>query len=312
MTRNEGIGLGLASIGHVVLFALLSLAWLAPKTPPPPAKPIEVSLVDAIALEQHAPAAPEPPSQSAAPDHGPPAEAPPPAKPAEAAPEPAPPKPRPEAVPPPKPSLVPKTSLVPKSSLVPKPSSVPKKPVAEKVDKPDRSKAPPAKAVAPSTKAVAATRGEGMTAKATRPRATGSLLDDDFRKGLSQSPARSKASEAAPGAVMNAQAAANIGSAILRQVQPCANRQSIPGPGASRISVLIRLHLNRDGSMSSPPEIPEEAKGVDDENERYVDAVKRSAIATFTGCSPLRGLPAELYDVPQGWKVFRLRYKMPG
>jgi hypothetical protein len=40
--------------------------------------------------------------------------------------------------------------------------------------------------------------------------------------------------------------------------------------------------------------------------------VDRAAIATFTGCAPLRGLPPELYDVPRGWKVFILTYHMPG
>ncbi len=52
--------------------------------------------------------------------------------------------------------------------------------------------------------------------------------------------------------------------------------------------------------------------GVDGENERYVDRVDDLAIATFKGCSPLRGLPAELYDVPGGWSNFTLRYKLPG
>ncbi len=298
MTRNEGLGLGLAVIGHVVLFALLSLAWLAPKTPPVPSQPIEVSLVDAVALDQHAPAAPEPPSPSTAPEPGPPADAPPPAKAAEVAPDPAPPKPQPKAVPPPKPA--------------PMPAPAPKKPVAEKTDKPDRSKASPAKVAAPSTRAVAATKGNGSDARATKPKATGSLLDDDFRKGLTQAPSRAKPSEAAPGAVMNAQAAANIGSAIQRQIQPCANRQVIPGPGANRIVATVRLQINRDGSLAARPTIADDHGGVDDENRRYVDAVDRAAIATFMGCQPLRGLPPDLYDVPRGWKVFNLRYKMPG
>jgi hypothetical protein len=51
--------------------------------------------------------------------------------------------------------------------------------------------------------------------------------------------------------------------------------------------------------------------GIDDENERYVDRVEDLAVATFTGCSPLRGLPADLYDVKGGWSNFSLRYKLP-
>jgi hypothetical protein len=95
-------------------------------------------------------------------------------------------------------------------------------------------------------------------------------------------------------------------------VQPCADRQNNPGPGASRIVVTIRLQLNRDGTLNGRPVIAEAHGGVDDENRRYVDAIDRNAIATFMGCAPLRGLPPELYDVPRGWKTFSLRYKLPG
>ena len=297
MTRNEGIGLGLAAIGHVLLFAILSLVWAAKPAPLPTPKPIEVSLVDDIALDQHAPAAPEPPSQSAAPEQGPPDDAPPPAKAEEVAPDPTPPKPQPEAAPPPKPAPA-------------KPA--PPKPVAAKPDKPDKAKPAPAKPAAPATKAVAATKNAGANPKATKAKPTGSLLDDDFRKGLTQAPSKAKPSEAAPGATMDAKAAADIGSAIQRQVQPCANRQVIPGPGASRIVVIVRLQLNRDGTLAARPTVSPNHRGVDDDNRIYVDAVDRAALATFMGCTPLRGLPQELYDVPRGWKTFSTTYHMPG
>ena len=298
MTRNEGAGLAVAVIGHMALFAVLSLVWAAKPTPLPTPKPIEVSLVDDVALDQHAPPAPEPPAQSAAPEQGPPEDAPPPAKAFEVAPDPAPPKPQPDAVPPPKPA--------------PKPLPPVKKPVAEKVEKPDKAKAAPVKAAAPPTKAVAATKAAGSSPKASKAKATGSLLDDDFRKGLSQTASKSKSPDAAPGATMDAKAAADIGSAIRRQVQPCADRQVNPGPGASRIVVTVSLQLNRDGSLAGRPTVADDHGGVDDENRRYVDAVDRNAIATFSGCAPLKGLPAELYDVPRGWKTFKLRYKLPG
>jgi hypothetical protein len=110
---------------------------------------------------------------------------------------------------------------------------------------------------------------------------------------------------------MGAQAAANIGSAIQRQIQPCANRQVNPGPGASRIRVTINLKLNRDGSLAARPRVVGHS-GVDDENNRYVDRVDDLAIASFVGCAPLRGLPEELYDVQNGWSNFTLRYKLPG
>ena len=129
-------------------------------------------------------------------------------------------------------------------------------------------------------------------------------------KGLSADPSPSK-SEAPKAAKLGAQAAANIGSAILHQVQPCADRQVVPGPGAERIRVSINLKLNRDGSLAAPPRVVNH-DGIDTDNRRYLDRVDDLAIATFVGCSPLRGLPEELYDVQNGWSSFTLRYKLPG
>ena len=111
--------------------------------------------------------------------------------------------------------------------------------------------------------------------------------------------------------IFGAQAAANIASAIIRQVQPCANRQVTPGPGAERIRVDLNLRINRDGSLAAPPRVVNH-DGVDGENRRYLDRVDDLAIATFSGCAPLRGLPADLYDVTNGWRSFTLRYKLPG
>jgi len=114
-----------------------------------------------------------------------------------------------------------------------------------------------------------------------------------------------------PAAAMSAQAAADIGSAIKRQVQPCADRQVYPGPGAERIVTAINLRLNRDGSLAARPRVLGQS-GLDDENRRYADRVADLAIATFTGCAPLRGLPLELYDVPRGWSNFTMNYRLPG
>ena len=315
MTKNEGVGLAVAAVGHVALFAILSVVWSAKPVPLPTPKPIEVSLVDDVALDQQAPPAPEPPAQSTAPDPGPPEEASPPAAEPEPVLEPAPPKPqppKPEPAPVPKPAPAPKPASVPKPAPKPAPKPVPpvKKPVV--AERPEKAKAAPVSPSARPVKAVAAAKAAGSNPKATKAKATGSLLDDDFRKGLSQTPSKAKSPAAAPGATMDAKAAADIGSAIRRQVQPCADRQVNPGPGASRIVVTIALSLNRDGSLAARPSVSDDHGGVDDENRRYVDAVDRNAIATFSGCAPLRGLPPELYDVPRGWKTFKLRYKLPG
>jgi hypothetical protein len=113
-----------------------------------------------------------------------------------------------------------------------------------------------------------------------------------------------------PAAVMSAAAAADIASAIARQVQPCADRQVYPGPGAERIVTPVMLRLNRDGSLAGRPRIGQQ-RGLDDENGRYAQRVADIAVAAFTGCSPLRGLPQDLYDVPRGWSNFTMNYRLP-
>ncbi len=345
MDRSEKIGLGVAVVGHVLLFGALSLGFLgAPELPKKiEQQPIDVSLVPDVALEATAPQSVETPAESVAPDEGAPEDAAPPA-PEEAEPEPkpdpVPPAPQPKPAPP-KPA--PKPQPTPEPKPQPKPKPAPPKPVAKPAPvpkpvvkpQPKAEKAPPAKA-APAksapTKAAAkpsatpaktsssassakptkpsSTKGSGSTAEAKTSRPRGSRLGDNFLKGLSADPSPSK-SEAPKAAKLGAQAAANIGSAILRQVQPCANRQVTPGPGAERIRVTINLRLNRDGTLKSRPTISGHA-GVDDDNRRYVDRVDDLAIATFVGCSPLRGLPDDLYDVQNGWSNFSLRYKLPG
>jgi len=346
MQRAEKIGLGVALAGHVLLFALLSVSFHPPIDPALyKPKPIQVSLAEDVALEAQAPKAVEPPAQSKAPDEGAPDDAAPPAPQPEPEPQPekapAPPKPAPEPAPAPKPKPAPKPepAPAPKPKPVPKPEkpkpekkpveakeskAEPKKATAKPDSKAEAKKSPakpttaksepkhaaaaPTKAQTPPSKA----KGTGSDAKSTLKRPRGSLLDDDFRKGLTSSPSTAKPSAAAPGATMNAKAAADIGSAIQRQVQPCALQQVVTGPGVSRIIVKVHLQINRDGSLAGSPTIDPDHGGVDDNNRRYVDAVDRAAIASFKGCAPLRGLPADLYDVPHGWKSFTLRFKLPG
>jgi hypothetical protein len=113
-----------------------------------------------------------------------------------------------------------------------------------------------------------------------------------------------------PAAAMSQQAAASIGDAIKRQVQPCADRQSIPY-GAGEIVTQINLRLNRDGSLAARPRIVRQLNA-EGENARYAQRAADIAIAAFTQCSPLRGLPQELYDVPRGWSNFTLNYRLPG
>jgi outer membrane biosynthesis protein TonB len=262
----------------------------ATKVPPPPT--MDVTIADDVGLTASAPQSETPPAQSEAPDLGAPEDsAPPPAPtPEKAESQPTPPKPQPAAAPPPKPAEVAKPQ--------------PKRP-APQSPQPSKATAPRAPSASLAKIVGKGTGNTGTVARTPRGSALGSIV-----KGLGATPSKSTADKP-QGAVMSAAAMMDIGSKIKQQVQPCANRQTNPGPGAERIRVTIRLKINRDGTLAARPVI-EAHDGVDDDNRRYIRQVDDRAIATFMGCQPLRGLPPELFDVPNGWSNFALRYKLPG
>jgi hypothetical protein len=286
MDRADATGFGISAIGHVTLLALLSLALARAVSPPPPGQSIEVSFVDKIDIASASPeAAPSPPEAGAAPDLGPTADA---------APAPAvvsaPPQPSPQPAPP-QPAASERSADI--------------SPARDQARvRPDRTQ--PSATRRQSNAAPVANR---QSAQGTGQRTTRSLLGPDLLRGIGRDPSPSHDNRA-PGAVMSQQAAAGIGDAIKRQVQPCANQQVSPGPGANRIRTYINLRINRDGSLSARPRVVRQV-GIDDENRRYADRVADLTIATFMGCAPLRGLPQELYDVPNGWSNFTLSYSLP-
>ncbi|AXJ94979.1 MULTISPECIES: cell envelope biogenesis protein TolA [unclassified Sphingomonas] len=338
MDRAEKIGLAVAVAGHVVLFGLLSVGFLS--TPNPEklkATPIEISLVKDVALEATAPQSVTPPAQSKAPDAGDPEDAAPPAaaepelaaepEPAPPEPKPAPPKPAPKPEPKPEPKPAPaKPQPKPKPAPVKpepkprpepkveeaapaKPTHKPEKPAAAKHSEAKPTERPaPAKAAAKPQAAAkpSAGRGSDEASKATRPR--GSRLGNDFLKGLSSDPSPST-STAPKAAKIDARAMAGIVAAIQRQIQPCADRQGSPGPGANEIVTTLNLRLNEDGTLAGAPRLVRQT-GVTDENERYKQRVFEIGIAAFKGCSPLK-LPAEYYDTPSGgWNNINFQWKL--
>jgi outer membrane biosynthesis protein TonB len=336
--RAEKIGLGVAAAGHVLLFGLLSLGFLDDaERPRPKQPPVEVSLVKDVALDAAAPAATEPPAQAVAPETGEPEDAPPPteappapapqpapapapaAKPAPATPappKPAPPKPAPPTPAPPRPAPAkpaPKPAPAPKpvARATPKPSKPAAEPAPAKAAKPTRTAASAAASAGSSAaKPAASARGSGKTpeAKAARPR--GGRLGDDFLKGLTAEPSKSRDSDAPPAAArIDGKALASIVQAIARQIQPCADRQVDPGPGANQIVTTLNLRLNRDGTLSATPSVVKQT-GVDDDNRRYARRVVDLGIAAFKGCSPLR-LPAEYYSTANGgWGNINYNWKL--
>lgn len=289
--RERAIEFGLAALLHVALLLGLSAVLLAPRKPPPPPAAMDVTIADDVGLRPSAPQNETPPAPSRAPDLGAPEDAAPSAPSAE--PEPTPAKPRPA-----QPAPAPRPAEIARPQPFKKVTAAPPQPA-----KPQARPAPS------GSLAAIVGRGGGTTpgAKAVRPR--GSSLGS-VMSGLGATPSPSHTTTP-QGAAMSQTAMMDIGSRIKQQVQPCADRQVNPGPGAEKIRVTIRLRINRDGTLAARPVI-EGHDGVDDGNSRYVRQVDDRAIATFMGCQPLRGLPPDLYDVPNGWSSFALRYKLPG
>lgn len=114
--------------------------------------------------------------------------------------------------------------------------------------------------------------------------------------------------DATPQPGMSGPAIAAMVATIRRRVQPCADRQIIPAPEASGILAVVRLTLNRDGSLASFRILRHE--GITDANRAYVPRVNKAVEGIFTGCTPILGLPPEFYDVPGGWRAMTFRYRL--
>ncbi|HEU0043052.1 cell envelope biogenesis protein TolA [Sphingomonas sp.] len=321
--RSAGVAVGLALAGHLLLLGLLSVAWgqQQPRTWPKPT-PLEVSLVTEVAPEAQAPPAPEPPAPSIAPDQGLPEDASPPPVPVPEPATPAPPVPVPAPPAPAKPAP-PQPPIKPAAKPAPAPKPAPAKPAPAKpapVKTPAAAKATPAKAAAAKSAAATSARprsdrlaglslGTGANPAATASRPRGARLGDDFLKGLSADAPRRPASTAAPGAKPGPYPTASIVQAIARQIQPCADRQVNPGPGANRIVTTLNIRLNPDGTLAATP-TKQRQSGVNDENERYAQRVVDLGVAAFKGCSPLK-LPSEYYQTASGgWNNINYQWQL--
>lgn len=215
MDRAETVGLGAAAAGHVLLFGLLSVGFLATPNPLKIERvPVEVTFAEDVGLEQTAPAASRaPPATSMAPDLGVPS----PAAPREALGS-------PDAVPlpaPPKPAEAARAA----------PTAAPKQ-TAAKAQPKGRPKAPPAPAPAAPAK--------------------GARLGPDFLKGLTETATVSRSQEpAAPKVGARVQAA--LASELKRQLKPHWRPPS--GAEIEKLRVVIVATLAPDGSIVGEPRV---------------------------------------------------------
>ncbi|WP_129792188.1 hypothetical protein [Sphingosinicella sp. CPCC 101087] len=130
-----------------------------------------------------------------------------------------------------------------------------------------------------------------------------SRLGDDILKGIGDDPTPSTSSR--PTARMTGEARASINAAIRRALVPC-ERQPLPSPEAGAIRVDVSVTLSRNGSL-----VGAQVRRVhnDDPGLRaYEERMRDLALAVVRQCTPIRGLPPELYDVPRGWRQFTYQF----
>ena len=283
MGKAERTGLTVAVAGHVLLFGALTLTVGDPPQPPAPPPAVEVEFVDGAELALTAEA---PPAAATAPELVP-----------ETA-EPAQPVPEPIVAPVPEPLPVPPPPT-PAPVAQPRPTPLPRA-IERPRPQPKAAQRPPT----PQPKAAARAAPKAAPKQAAAP---ASRLGADFLKGIGTDP-----QPQASGATLTAASLAGIQQVIANRIQPCANRQISPGPGANAIRTSLRLRLKPDGSLAATPAVVSQS-GVGDENGRYKDRVADLAVAAVQQCAPLRGLPAALYKTPKGgWSDIRFSYKLPG
>ena len=294
MERAEKIGLGVATAGHALLFGLLSAGFLA--TPNPlklNSPPMDVSLVDEVALKSAAPRiSAEPPPPSEAPEKGPTQDAAPEPEPAPAS-EPAPAPPKPKPAPPKKdvPKAAPKPKPAPEKPAPPK-----AKPAPEKPNKPAAAAPAPKKKDAPKPKKDAPARASG-SGKADKPK--GSLLGKDFLKGI-DTDADAPRKPAAPAASsMGPQQKAALDAELRRQLKPHWRPPS--GADADQLVTLLEVRLDKNGRVIGQPEVIDQL-GVTASNRPQAQLHAERAIQAVKLASPFTNLPPQYYEQ---WKWLR-------
>jgi hypothetical protein len=194
------------------------------------------------------------------------------------------------------------TAAAPQSIPVPPPpSQAPEIGEAEPVEAPPIVRPIPTPTVSPAP-------AKPVPRTPSKPAPRVSRIGDDFLKGIGEAPSRSNAPPKPAAPTFSAQARASVGQAILRQVQPCADRQPFIGEDANKVRLRVNLKLARSGRLTRPPTILG-MSGDPDLRARYGDLLEDQVRRIFAECTPLR-LPAELYDTPDGgWNDFTFTYR---
>ncbi len=96
--------------------------------------------------------------------------------------------------------------------------------------------------------------------------------------------------------------AATLEQAIRAQIAPCWN-PPIGGADVAQMTAVLRIRLNRDGSVATPPEFVSQT-GASAGNQAYARAFVESARRAVLRCAPLQ-LPDDLFV---HWREFELNF----
>ncbi|MGL6044357.1 MAG: TonB C-terminal domain-containing protein [Sandaracinobacteroides sp.] len=266
MTRRRA--LLLASGMHLALLAGLSLGltnWMAPNDAEPDVTPVEfVEIAEAAT----ATARPKPTLDAAPRDPAPPALA-------EDAPMPV---AAPEVTPP-----------VEKPAPAPD-DTAPQDAIAEAVASAPARPRPPQKG-----KPAAQSGQNAALVDKSRPAAPAKPRDpSDFAKSIEAAIPKS--------AKISAIQAATLQQAIRAQIAPCWN-PPIGGADVAEMTAVLRIRLNRDGTVAAPPEFVSQS-GATAGNQAYSRAFVDTARRAVLRCAPLQ-LPDELFAY---WREFELNF----
>ena len=193
------------------------------------------------------------------------------------------------------PEIAPPEQAAPAPAPEPVPEPTPAAPRAAPRPAPSVERAAP-----PARPAPRPNRGEG-TAPAQRN--TGSRLGAEILRGIGND--RNARSNSPPAPAFGAEARASLNQALLRALAPC-ERQPLPAPEASAIRVRVAVALDPEGNLVSARVVG--TSNADGELARYAERMRDLALAVVRRCTPIRGLPAEYYGVPGGWRSFNYTF----
>jgi outer membrane biosynthesis protein TonB len=129
----------------------------------------------------------------------------------------------------------------------------------------------------------------------SRPRAAVKPRDpEDFAKSIEDAIPKQ--------ARLSAIQSATLEQAIRAQIAPCWN-PPIGGADVAEMTAVLRIRLNRDGTVAAPPEFVSQT-GATAGNQAYARAFVETARRAVLRCAPLQ-LPADLYSY---WREFELNF----